>query len=69
MLEGGPPTVKLSGDFYIIETVRSEHHTAYQILPGGQEGDPRVNYAEEAEYNSKVRLLKCVVVDVLEAKG
>jgi hypothetical protein len=61
--------MKLSGDFYIVEIEKSETHTQFIILPGDQEGDPRVNYAEDAKYNKKVRLLKCVVADVLEAQS
>ena len=58
--------MKLPEEFYIIETTMSESYASYSIYPVDQPGDPRVNFREAAQYNKKVRLLRCQVVEVME---
>lgn len=59
--------MKLEGEFFMIEADRG--YTSYQVMPGGQKGDPSVNYREEAEHTKKVRLLRCQVVEVMEEQA
>jgi len=59
--------MKLEGEFFMIEADRG--YASYQIMLGGQEGDPRVNYRAEAQHTKKVRLLRCQVVEVMEEQS
>jgi hypothetical protein len=57
--------MRIEGEFYLLETEKSDTFSTYTIFPADQPGDPRENYADQIKFNKRVRLLRCVVTETV----